>query len=184
MRYTTVIDISEFPMLYRNVNVRLLYFHLCLKAGYHDFDRDICDISVRRLAQEVGITYSATRHALRILEEQRFITYNGNAIMVRKWLQDETITKRSRSKKEQILRDGLADERRRSEILQQERDENRTKLRELTAKGLTSFIVFYENKYDAWQHGDGTALTSLKRNLNEYLAQCTQVNHKPVLTEI
>lgn len=67
MRYTTAIDIREFVDVYTNKNAVLLYFHLCLRAGYHQDDRDIVRISLRKLAEEVGITLSACRFALSLL---------------------------------------------------------------------------------------------------------------------
>lgn len=88
MRYTTVIDISEFPALYRNHNARLVYLHLSLKSGYHDDDRDLIDISIRSLAAAVGLTVSATRHSLRVLEQAEMITRDGQRWRVRKFFLD------------------------------------------------------------------------------------------------
>ena len=61
MRYTTVIDISEMPEVYKNSTARLIYLHMSLKAGYHDADRDLVKLSIRRLSSDVGVTVSATR---------------------------------------------------------------------------------------------------------------------------
>lgn len=62
MRYTTLIDISEMPC-YRNVNARLLYLYLALKA---DRGGDVV-ASLRFLAMELDMTLSALRNALRQL---------------------------------------------------------------------------------------------------------------------
>lgn len=85
MRYTTVIDISDDEQLYRNRNAVLVYLHLSLKAGYHDDDRDICRISIRNLAWQLGITVSAARHALRVLTDRQLLTKEGDAWRVKKW---------------------------------------------------------------------------------------------------
>ena len=69
MRYTTIIDIRDFPELYRNQNLRLLYLHLVLKSGYHDDDRDQVHTSIRRLGYETGLTVSAVRHGLAMLKK-------------------------------------------------------------------------------------------------------------------
>ena len=74
MRYTTIIDISEIQPIYRNVNARLVYLHLVLKSGYHDNDRDLVSISLRRIAAEVGLTLSATRHAISQLEKAQLLS--------------------------------------------------------------------------------------------------------------
>ena len=101
MRYTTLIDISELP-IYRNVNCRLVYLHLTLKAGYHDSDRDIVLTSIRRLAADVGITDAACRHAISQLEQAQLLTRTGGVWMVKKWLlQMEPITTRATTKRQQ-----------------------------------------------------------------------------------
>lgn len=94
MRYTTVIDISELPAIYNNQNARILYFHMALKCGYHDEDRDILDCSVRRLAAAAGLTVSATRHALHLLQGAELIAKDGNKWRVKKWILDKKPTAR------------------------------------------------------------------------------------------
>lgn len=97
MRYTTIIDISEEPAVYRNVNTRLLYLHLALKSGYHDDDRDRVDISIRRLSFATGLTVSATRHALKVLERCQLLTREGSTWTVKKWVLDTKPTPRRQS---------------------------------------------------------------------------------------
>lgn len=95
MRYTTAIDISEFPELYGNKQIVLLYFHLCLKCGYHADDRDIYRRSVRALAREVGITYSACRHALNVLQKHGMVFHQADhSIKVHKWIEPANVPKR------------------------------------------------------------------------------------------
>lgn len=86
MRYTTLIDISEVPEVYGNMNARLLYLHMVLKSGYHDDDRDTLRASFRQLAAAVGLTLSATRHALRILGASGLIQKEGEVWRVKKWI--------------------------------------------------------------------------------------------------
>lgn len=97
MRYTTVIDISEFPQIYRNLNARLLYIHMALKAGYHDDDRDICRLSIRSLAADVGITVSAVRNALLQLEKSGLISKSSDCWIVKKWVQMDAPSPRTQS---------------------------------------------------------------------------------------
>lgn len=184
MRYTTCIDITEYSLLYRNLNARLLYFHLCLKSGYHDDDRDILDISLRRLADDVGITFSALRHALKILQQHGLIRVDGSTIIVTKWVQERSITKRERKQKE--TRQAAADEQRRQRDAERERqDAERKRERErLEQNGLSSYILFYEKKVLEYQHGDSTVLASLRRNMKMYLSECERMNHEPLIKEI
>lgn len=97
MRYTTVIDISEYPAIYRNRNARLLYIHMALKAGYHDNDRDLLNTSIRMLAYQSGLTVSAVRHALQVLEGAGLLTRDGLTWRVKKWVLEEKPTSRRQS---------------------------------------------------------------------------------------
>lgn len=100
MRYTTVIDISEISEIYKNPTARLLYLHMSLKAGYHDADRDLVRLSIRRLSADVGVTVSATRHALHQLERVGLLTREGELWRVKKWVEEQQITTRARTKRE------------------------------------------------------------------------------------
>lgn len=97
MRYTTIIDIRENPRIYRNINARLLYLHLALTSGYHDEDRDICRLSLRGMAIQAGLTLSATRHALRILQEEGLVTHEGDQWRITKFVLDKKPTPRRQS---------------------------------------------------------------------------------------
>lgn len=104
MRYTTIIDITASRELYGNINVRLVYLHLCLKAGYHDNDRDMIRTSIRTLAADVGITTSAVRHAIRMLEKYGLLKRQPQWWAVRKWVPTEEPTKRATTKREMAER--------------------------------------------------------------------------------
>lgn len=95
MRYTTIIDISEIPAIYKNQNARILYLHLVLKAGYHDDDRDLVTLSIRNLAAYSGLTVSAVRHALGVLERQQLLVKTSHGYRVKKWVAIETPTPRT-----------------------------------------------------------------------------------------
>lgn len=99
MRYTTIIDITETPGIYRNKNARLVYLHLVLRSGYHDSDRDLIDISIRSLAMAVGLSVSATRHALACLEREKLISRDGTRWKILKWVVAELPTPRRQPKK-------------------------------------------------------------------------------------
>lgn len=99
MRYTTIVDISRMQDIYRNQNIRLVYLHLVLKSGYHDDDRDRIRISIRNLAAEVGLTVSATRHALAKLQGEHFLLRDGDTWIVRKYVIENPPTPRQKPKK-------------------------------------------------------------------------------------
>lgn len=86
MRYTTIIDLSEFAAIYRNANCRLLYLHMAIKSGYHDEDRDILRCSIRALAADSGLSVAAVRHALKMLEREKLVTRIDGGWRVLKWV--------------------------------------------------------------------------------------------------
>lgn len=94
MRYTTVIDITENLEVYKNRNARLVYLHMALKSGYHDEDRDLLKTSFRRIAADVGLSISATRHAIGQLERAHLIARQGDVWRVKKWIIDNPPTPR------------------------------------------------------------------------------------------
>lgn len=102
MRYTTIIDIREFP-LYKNPACRTLYLHMVLASGYHETDMDQVTISIRGLATQTGLTVSATRHALSVLMKAGLVRRQSGHFTVAKYILQEGIPKRVRSKKEQQL---------------------------------------------------------------------------------
>lgn len=88
MRYTTVIDLTEMPEVWRNSNVTRLYLYMALRCGYHDQDRDVLTMSTRNLAIGAGITHSACRHALRVLLAHQLLVQEGNSWRVKKFILD------------------------------------------------------------------------------------------------
>lgn len=98
MRYTTVIDISDMPEVYRNQAARLLYIHMALCAGYHDDDRDLVRQSLRVMGVRAGLTLSAVRHALGLLQRAGLVSREGEAWRVKKWFVDTPPTPRRQPK--------------------------------------------------------------------------------------
>lgn len=124
MRYTTVIDISEITEIYKNPTARLLYLHMSLKAGYHDADRDLVRLSIRRLSADVGVTVSATRHALRLLERVGLLTREGDLWRVKKWVEEQQITTRAKTKREMQEQIQRLERQRQQVILEQQHQEH------------------------------------------------------------
>lgn len=124
MRYTTVIDISEMAEIYKNSTARLIYIHMCLKAGYHDADRDLVRLSIRRLSADVGVTVSATRHALHQLERVGLLTREGELWRVKKWVEEQQITTRAKTKREMQEQIQRLERQRQQVILEQQHQEH------------------------------------------------------------
>lgn len=87
MRYTTIIDITELPEVYRSVSARVLYLHLVCVSGYHTDNQDQVRKSVRSLAYETGLTLSAVRHAMAVLQSADLVSRDGGCFTVRKYVQ-------------------------------------------------------------------------------------------------
>lgn len=142
MRYTTVIDITDFPQIYRNIHARLVYIHMALKAGYHDDDRDICRLSIRNLAADVGITVSATRNALLQLEKSGLISKSSDCWIIKKWVLQESATPRTQktaSNKDsklsaEIRKNDQEQEERARQIMDWVRSSTREQIQELVTK--------------------------------------------------
>lgn len=163
MRYTTIIDISEYPSIYHNPRARLVYLHLALKAGYHEEDRDICLLSIRRLAADVGLTISATRHALAVLERAQLIERFGISWRVRKFVLSTPIPPRARSQRKQKEIEMRAYE----EAQQKEREAREAAERAALAAerkrtGKSSFERFIEGLRARAAAGDPEAAASLR----------------------
>lgn len=163
MRYTTIIDISEWRDLYRNVNVRLVYLHLVLKSGYHDHDRDQVRISYRSLAADSGLTLSQVRHAIKILIKWHMLIRKDNTWTVRKWCQEQTITTRAKSSKEakkNAQEQAVIAERERQRAMD---DENR-KRRDAEAGERDNYIVFVRKQQQLAAAGDMDAIAWLNEH--------------------
>lgn len=176
MRYTTVIDISEFPSIYRNPNARALYFHMALKAGYHDNDRDVLETSLRILQAETGLSFSAVRHALHLLEGAALIRREGSAWIVKKWIPAQTISARPKATQKQL--DAAQEEQR--QRARQERKEELERLRreEIMQQGKTEFMIYYEGLQDKAAAGDPEALRLVERHRATYEAHQANMRAK------
>lgn len=160
MRYTTIIDISEFPAIYRNPSVRLLYLHLCLRSGYHDHDRDVYGLSIRATMAETGLSMASVRHALNVLEKYHFIRrVPGVGLYVRKWIENPSISPR-KSKKQDVRQY----EELKVEELKRTQEQQRAKLPE----GKTSFMVYYESMQERAAAGDAAAIEVVEKNRKTY----------------
>lgn len=183
MRYTTIVDISEYASLYRNHNARLVYLHLCLKSGYHDNDRDLLDISVRRLADAVGLSVSATRHSLRVLSEAQLLKREGPLWHVRKFVLEQDISPRVKTEREAKKK---SQERQREEA-EREQDRrlqaDRERRESLQAAGKSDFILYYEQQAEKARKGDADAIRTCKSRRQLYLDACKQFGNDPVEIE-
>lgn len=161
MRYTTIIDITDNPIIYRNLNARLVYLHLCLKAGYHDSDKDLVSVSIRRLAASVGLSVSAVRHSLKLLQKHGLLVKNGSRTIVTKWVMTEEITARPKTKK--MARDAeLAAERRRQEIRLEHQYRRKTD-EEFKADVITQYERFLQQQADGSISSIGRRYLELNR---------------------
>lgn len=164
MRYTTIIDITQCQELYRNKNIRILYLHLVLRAGYHDHDRDLLRCSLRTLAAETGLSLAAVRNALRQLEKWQMVKRENEILNVRKWVPEQTISKRKSSAKQQ--QDAALKAAREMEQERREREAEIERIRRetLAAEGKTQYDVYLENLEKRANAGDVEARDLLKKH--------------------
>lgn len=168
MRYTTIIDISEYPVIYRNVNARLVYLHLVLKSGYHDYDRDLLQMSIRRIARETGLTMAAVRHAIAQLERAKLLSRQANVWSVKKWIIEQKISTRARTAKQQKAIEIEAERRIQNEKREQEALIERERRQQLAAQGKTTFMLLYERMQKESTQGNLEAAEFVKRWAKTY----------------
>lgn len=146
MRYTTLIDLREWPELYRNSSIRLLYLHMVLASGYHDHDRDVLRTSIRRLEADCGLTMSAVRNGLRQLEKYKLIVRMKEGWYVRKFIPEQKISRREKTAKE--VRDEQLAQARREE---KRRDDEQRRQRLLDEqRERTEGEPRFRGQYEAW----------------------------------
>lgn len=184
MRYTTIIDISEYRSLYKNTNIRLLYLHLCLKAGYTDANRDICELSIRQLAADCGLSISAVRNALQALEKSGLLKREKSILRVRKWIAGETITPRPKTARaaKQMQADAQAQADREMQEMKekQERKKYENEQRKAAAQGKNTFMIWYEEKMKLAAAGDIDAQDCVRRNKKFYESQLEGMKKKQI----
>lgn len=168
MRYTTCIDIREYPAVYRNHNARLVYLHLVLISGYHDHDRDLANVSLRALAADVGITLAATRHATAMLQKFHLLERQGSLWLVKKWTVQDTITPRPKSVMQQKAISAEAARQIQREKEQRAEQIERAKREQMWASGKTPFMLWYEDKMRLAEAGDEEAKKSVEKNRETY----------------
>lgn len=94
MRYTTAIDITEIPSVWRSASASRLYVWACMCCGYHDNDRDQLTASLRQMATGTGMSLSAVRCAIQALVKAKLLTRQDNSWLVTKWVPEGKVTKR------------------------------------------------------------------------------------------
>ena len=167
MRYTTIIDISTSQVLYRSHNIRLVYLHLCLKAGYHDNDRDLVRISIRSLAADVGLTVGAVRHALEQLQKYQMLTRRGDLWQVRKWVYEQPITTRAKTAKQQAAISQQAALKKAREEREQQLEIESIRRQEMLQGGKTSWQLYVESKAKKAAAGDPDAIAWCEKHKDD-----------------
>lgn len=163
MRYTTVIDIREFPQIYRNNNAKLVYLHLVLISGYHDEDRDQTPISIRQICYDTGLSLSAVRHSLKVLISAGLLSRSGITWTVKKFVLDKPISPRIRSEKKRTAAENLERERIIKEEQSQREKEEKRKYQEEIKAGKNPLKEMVKDLMKRAQNGDEEAAENLKR---------------------
>lgn len=179
MRYTTVIDISEFPAIYRSPSVSKLYIHMALKAGYQAENRDLYTKSIRATAADTGLSVSAVRHALAVLERTRLIQRSGPAWLVKKFVEEVIYDQREKTKKTRKTSSTPANDRERQQTeLESRLDAERRQREALFAAGKNPWMNYYETKERAARAGDVDAIEWCRKNRSEYERQAQAIKNQ------
>ena len=163
MRYTTIIDIREFPQIYRNDHAKLVYLHLALISGYHDEDRDQTPISIRQICYDTGLSLSAVRHSLKVLISAGLLSRSGITWTVKKFVLDKPISPRIRSEKKRTAAENLERERIIKEEQNQREKEEKRKYQEEIKAGKNPLKEMVKGLMIRAENGDQEAIENLKR---------------------
>lgn len=175
MRYTTIIDITAAPHLYKNVNVRLVYLHLVLKSGYHDHDRDIVHTSFRQLSADVGITLSACRHAVSLLERYQMLKRQGDYWYIRKFIEQPVITPRAKTKRQKTTEHQVQARVEADEAREREAERLRQERERLRSQGSNPWLEYYKARKTAAAAGELDAIDYCERYRAEYERQLREL---------
>lgn len=157
MRYTTIIDITDIPQVYNNINATRIYLHLCLTCGFTADDMDTIRISYRQLAAILNMTLSAVRHSLSLLNRYHLITIEDNIISVRKYLPKASYKDRPKTqqeyKDEQYRKKVKADfEKSREEAKNFEEEQEQEQQRK--KEQIEAFCIHYREMQERADNGD------------------------------
>lgn len=166
MRYTTIIDVSADPLVYRNMNARLLYLHMALKSGWHDDDRDRLTMSIRQLAAGAGLTVSATRHAIVVLTKAMLISRDSESGVwtVKKWHLDTPPTPRPRKSQATAATANAGLWEQREKQIRQYQEAVMKAVRESSKEELTAWLAELEENRSTRHHG--AQLSATKQNID------------------
>ena len=164
MRYTTIIDIREFPQIYRNNHAKLVYLHLVLISGYHDEDRDRTPISIRQICYDTGLSLSAVRHSLKVLISAGLLSRSGITWTVKKFVLEKQISPRIRSEKKRTAAENFERERQIKEEQERREKEEKKRYQELRKRSdpLRDSVLELMKKADK---GDEEARNTLETSL-------------------
>lgn len=150
-------------MIYRNNNAKLVYLHLVLVSGYHDEDRDQTTISIRQIAYDTGLTFSAVRHSLQVLQSFGLLSRSGITWTIKKFVLEKQISPRIKSEKKRLAAENLERERIiRAEQNQREKEEKRRYQAEVNA-GKNPLKEMVKDLMKRAENGDQEAAENLTR---------------------
>lgn len=164
MRYTTIIDIREFPQIYRNNNAKLVYLHLVLVSGYHDEDRDQTTISIRQICYDTGLSLSAVRHSLKVLVSAGLLSRIGITWTVKKFVLEKSISPRIKSEKKRQAVENLERERQIKDEQERREKEEKKRYQEMRKRSdplRDSVLELMKKADDGDQEAKNTLETSL-----------------------
>lgn len=170
MRYTTIIDITDIPQVYNNINATRVYLHLCLTCGFTADDMDTIRISYRQLAAQLNITLSAVRHSLNLLTRYHLITIEGNIITVRKYLPKAEY--KDRPKTQQEFKDALYRKKVKEEFdksMEENKyyEENKEKEEQERIARIRAFCTHYREQQQLAKQGDLEAQHYITKEINK-----------------
>lgn len=170
MRYTTIIDITDIPQVYNNINATRVYLHLCLTCGFTADDMDTIRISYRQLAAQLSITLSAVRHSINLLLKYHLITIEDNIISVRKHLPKAEYKDRPKTQqefKDEQYRKKVKADFDKAMVENKHYEENKEKEEQERIARIRAFCTHYREMEQKVEQGDLEAQQYITKEINK-----------------
>lgn len=120
------------------------------------------------MAADTGLTLSAVRHALHILEQAQLVLKVGGVWQVRKYIQTAAPNPRPKTKRQQVEQDISKEREQANQERERQAEIERQRREQQHAAGTNDFLLYYEQKMRDAAAGDLDAQRAVERHRAAY----------------
>lgn len=130
------------------------------------------------MAADAGLTLSAVRHALHILEQAQLVSKVGGVWQVKKYIQMAAPTPRPKTKRQQAEKDISQEREQANQERERQAEIERHRREQQHAAGTNDFLIYYEQKMREAANGDIDAQRAVDRHRAYYQKLKSQFKSK------